>query len=186
MFPEELHKFISASVVPVVIISACGLLCLAFYNRLAYIVSRLRMFQREHLEEQEKYARELAESPTDESALRRRRLLIEMLERQTADVSRRAHLIRSNLICLLGTILCLTVCSLATGLSVVWPWAMYIAIPPYVCGALLLVAGIIFAIIEMRGALKPVEFESRFVSRLADELEEQENHAVGLHSPPKP
>ena len=47
-------KIISSSVVPVVIISACGLLCLAFYNRMAAIVSRLRGFQRERLRVQSK------------------------------------------------------------------------------------------------------------------------------------
>ena len=53
MPPSDWAKIISASVVPVVIISSCGLLCLAFYNRLAAIVSRLRGFQRERLHEQE-------------------------------------------------------------------------------------------------------------------------------------
>jgi len=44
--PEDWSRILSASVAPVVIISACGLLCLAFYNRLASVVSRLRAFQR--------------------------------------------------------------------------------------------------------------------------------------------
>jgi Protein of unknown function (DUF2721) len=56
-FPEW-PSVISVSVVPVVIISACGLLSLAFYGRLAALVSRLRSFQRETLREQEKWAKE--------------------------------------------------------------------------------------------------------------------------------
>ena len=55
-FPEW-TSIISLSVLPVVIISACGLLSLALYNRLAAVVSRLRSFQREILIEREKQER---------------------------------------------------------------------------------------------------------------------------------
>mgnify|MGYP000923026210 CR=1 FL=1 len=48
---QDWTKIISTSVVPVAIISACALLCLALYNRLASMVSRLRGFQRERLRE---------------------------------------------------------------------------------------------------------------------------------------
>jgi Protein of unknown function (DUF2721) len=54
---QEWTSIISLSVLPVVIISACGLLSLAFYGRLAAVVSRLRGFQREILVEQEKLER---------------------------------------------------------------------------------------------------------------------------------
>jgi len=40
MNPENWTRLIAASVVPIVVISAAGLLCLAFYNRLAAIVTR--------------------------------------------------------------------------------------------------------------------------------------------------
>jgi hypothetical protein len=53
----EWPSIISVSVVPVVIISACGLLSLAFYGRLAAVLSLLRGFQREILVEQEKLTR---------------------------------------------------------------------------------------------------------------------------------
>ena len=50
MVIEQWLHVVAASVVPVVVISACGLLCLAFYNRLAAVVTRLRAFHREQLE----------------------------------------------------------------------------------------------------------------------------------------
>ena len=46
-------NIITAGVGPVIVISACGLLCLAFYNRLAAVVTRLRGFHRERLHEHE-------------------------------------------------------------------------------------------------------------------------------------
>src|SRR5436309_1492183 len=106
-------KIISVSVVPVVIISACGLLCLAFYNRLAAIVSRLRTFQRERLHEQERVDQRGGE-PSDVS-----RAFLDLLEEQTLRVTRRARLIRLTLLFLLLAISMLIGCSLMLGLSVV-------------------------------------------------------------------
>jgi len=83
-FPEW-PNIISVSVVPVVIISACGLLCLAFYGRLAALVARLRTFQREMLRGQERWAKE---------GLGDHQLLLEVLRKQTLRVAERARLIR--------------------------------------------------------------------------------------------
>ena len=166
----ELYSFISASVVPVVIISACGLLCLAFYNRLAYIVARMRSFHRELLTEQEEYAKDLAADPTDEITARRHREVIRMLEVQTEWVYRRAQLIRGNLLCLLMTIACLTICSLSMGLASLYQRALYVSLVTFVVGALFLLGGVILAIAEMSFALKPLELESRFVSKMSLEL----------------
>ncbi len=169
---SQWSQIISASVVPVVIISACGLLCLAFYNRLASIVSRLRNFQRERLDQHQLYARCVAEGRVDRLVLIRHQRMLEMLEQQTTRVIRRARLIRRTLLCLLGTIACLTVCSLALGLGVRWPNAAYVAVPVYFAGAGLLLAGVLFAFLEMVHALEPVELESDFVSRLSQEFAE--------------
>ncbi len=90
-----------------------------------------------------------------------------MLQVQTDSVTYRARLIRRCLQCLLLTIICLAICSIAVGLSVAWTVAMYAAVPLFILGLLLLVIGVIFAMIEMKRALNPVELESRFVSELA-------------------
>src|SRR5580700_6237520 len=99
----DLTHVISSAVVPVVIISACGLLCLAFYNRLAAIVSRLRAFQRERLMERDR----LDKSPSPLG-----RELLDQLELQTERVRRRAELIRLTLQFLLLTIGLLIRCSM--------------------------------------------------------------------------
>src|SRR5881392_3260320 len=103
-------KVITAGVGPIIVISACGLLCLAFYNRLAAVVTRLRAFDRERLHEQEALAREMRSPTPDEFAQVRHRELIGMLEVQTRHVIRRAHFIRRTLGCLLMTIICLALC----------------------------------------------------------------------------
>src|SRR4051812_33787524 len=99
---DEWPRIVTASVAPVVVISACALLSLAFYNRLAAIISRLRAFQRERLHEQEQIQRLTRQTPEDESTLRGRRRFAQNLQEQTARTLRRAKLIRLTLLCLLG------------------------------------------------------------------------------------
>ena len=158
MVPEW-PSVLSASVVPVVIISACGLLSLAFYGRLAAVVSRLRGFQREMLEEQEKMQREgqLDHSP-----------LLEMLKTQTLHVTRRARLIRMALLFFLVAVALLIVCSLTLVLSWFVREAAFFAGVFFVLGLLSMLAGVISAMMELRGALQPVELEARFVSEAVD------------------
>jgi hypothetical protein len=58
------------------------------------------------------------------------------------------------------TIALLAACSLAVGLSTVWPAAVYAAVPLFVLGLLVLIAGIALAMLELRYAVDPVEIES--------------------------
>ena len=159
MVLPELPGVLSASVVPVVIISACGLLSLAFYGRLAAVVSRLRGFQREMLLEQEKMQRE---GELDHSRL------MEVLKTQTLQVTRRARLIRMALLFFLVTVALLIVCSLALVLSWFVREAAFFAGIFFVLGLLSMLAGVFSAMAELRGALQPVELEARFVSEELD------------------
>jgi len=168
---QDWSKVISAGVGPIIVISACGLLCLAFYNRLAAVVTRLRTFDRERLHEQEQLSRQLAGASPDEMALVRHREMLGMLEVQCRHVTRRAYMIRRTLGCLLLTIICLALCSLALGLSIAFAPLAYVAATLFVVGLLLLVTGVIFAMIEMRDALDPIELESKFIRGIADQFE---------------
>jgi hypothetical protein len=161
MPPQDWIKIISIAVVPVVIISACGLLCLAFYNRLAAIVSRLRGFQRERLHEQEKMD---DVAPGDDAEAELRRGMLNLLETQTLRVTRRAKLIRLTLLFLLLAISLLISCCMILGLSVMIPEAVGIAVPLFMLGLLSMLVAMICAMLELRGALQPAELESRFVT----------------------
>ena len=160
-------KIISAGVGPIIVISACGLLCLAFYNRLAAVITRLRAFHRERLQEQSALSRERNSANPNEAQVVRHQEILGMLQVQSDSVGRRARLIRRCLQCLLMTIICLSLCSIAVGFSVAWPAALYVAVPLFILGLLLLIAGVAYAMIELRLALDPIELESRFVTELA-------------------
>ena len=165
MSKEIWYHLIASSVVPIVVISATGLLCLAFYNRLAMIVSRLRLFQRERLQQKEWRDKALDAKDTD-SVIRHERL-IDLLAQQTENVMKRARLIRSTLMLCLMAILSLLVCSLFCGATVVWAAAIYPAVFMFAAGLLLLLGGVICAVLEMSMSLGPVELESEVVALLA-------------------
>jgi hypothetical protein len=151
---RDLSTIVSAGVGPIIVISACGLLCLAFYNRLSAVVSRVRAFQREILRETE--------------GLKRAELLA-MLHDQTSHSLRRARLIRLTLFCLLTTIACLAVCSLCLGLTVYCQTLLVPAAVCFVAGLASLLVGILVAMVELKASLDPVELESRFMAQLAEE-----------------
>lgn len=167
-FSEQWTRIVSASVAPIVVISACALLTLAFYNRLASIISRLRGFQRERLTEQEQVHRLERLDPPDERLLGRRRRVLENLAEQTQRTLRRAKLIRLTLLCLLGAIALLVISSIFNGLTVVWPEAHVGAAILFLSGMLLMLAGIACAMAELLAALEVVESETRLVSELSD------------------
>jgi len=152
-FPEW-PSIISVSVVPVVIISACGLLSLAFYGRLAALVTRLRLFQREMLKEQEKWAKE---GTGDHQQL------LEVLRTQTLQVTQRARLIRRALLFFLTAVAILIVCSLTLVTSWFFPPAAFFAAVLFVLGLLSMLGGVISAMLELRESLEQVELEGRFV-----------------------
>jgi ABC-type nickel/cobalt efflux system permease component RcnA len=168
---DNYSRIITAGVGPIIVISACGLLCLAFYNRLAAVVTRLRAFHRERLHAHEALNHARKENPADETAAVMHHELLGMLETQTRHVTRRAKLIRGALTCLLATIGCLAICSLALGLSTFWPGLMCVAAVMFIVGLVLLIAAIVFALVEIRHALDPIELESRFVREMVEQLE---------------
>ena len=136
-------KIISAGVGPIIVISACGLLCLAFYNRLAAVVARLRSLHREQLIETDRLAKARRQGGTDSFDVVRAQELLGMLKVQTDRVGRRARLIRATLLCLLITIGCLALCSLALGLSTLFGHLIIPAATFFILGMLTMVLAVV-------------------------------------------
>jgi len=168
MDPPDTHiwsEIISLSVVPVVIISACGLLCLAFYNRLSVVVTRLRSLQRERLAEY----KELFKFDEGKKGLCLRKEsehFLRFLEEQTADVLKRAKFLRNGIFSLITCIFALVLTSLLIGLSIFFPVVDFFVLFFFVGGLGFLLTGLVFAGIEIQVALNPIKMESAFVQRL--------------------
>lgn len=160
--PDLWLRFISAGVVPVVLVSACGLLCLAFYNRLAAIVGRLRAFEHQMLKDQESLVARAPERPTARLARERLRASIEILDRQSQALLGRARLIRRTLYSLLSAIASLLLCSMTIAASVFRPELTWVAGPFFLAGLGLILAAITFAMRELHVALDPVELGTEF------------------------
>jgi hypothetical protein len=167
---NDLSRIITAGVGPIIVISACGLLCLAFYNRLAAVVARLRSMHREQMVETERLARLRQQGEPASVDIVRTQELLGMLKVQTERVTVRARILRGTLTCLLATIGCLAACSLCLGLSTLLPWLVIPAVGLFVAGMLTTIAAVILGMMELRQALDPVELESRFVTELSRDL----------------
>lgn len=163
------------SVVPVAIISACALLCLTLYNRLASMISRLRGFQQERLREYEEYAEHVRTGREDASSSEHHLQVMEMLEVQTRRVYRRARLMRTSIVFLLLSVAALTLCSLVTGVALLVPvlngGARLTAVGLFLGGMALMFVGVVLAIAELWNALDPVQLQSEFVEKLSRELD---------------
>lgn len=151
-------QFIQQLVAPVVMISACGLLCLALYNRLAVVVTRLRGFNYERFTVTGRLGRLGPEARTGARALQLQARL-DMLERQVESILARARLLRNALISLILGALCMLACSLAIGISILAFPAQFAAIGLFLVGVASMFVGMLLALIELTRSLDPVTIE---------------------------
>ena len=111
-------------------------------------------------------------------------------------MTRRARLIRLALIYFLLAVALLIICSLTLVASRFVHQLELVAAGFFVLGLLSMLCGIIAAMLELRGALQPVELETRFISRtvepsIAEALQEaaplmtDEHSADGVHQQPR-
>jgi hypothetical protein len=154
----EALQTIQSFVAPVVMISANGLLCLAFYNRLAAVVHRVREINKERFD---LAARLVAigrqpPDPTEAAHLEGRVAVLDELGHQLFD---RARLIRDALVCLLLAVVAMLACSLALGLGSLSEVLEWVALTCFVVGTVVMMGGVVRAIQELWLALDPLRFE---------------------------
>lgn len=162
-------SLISSAVVPVVIISACGLIHLAFSNRLAMIFTRLRALHREY---HTAYLRvvHFKEKGGDHKGEKEAEEFLAYLEHQINSVFLRARYLRDGILCLLIAVGSLILSCLMIGVSLIFSFLDPYVISLFVLGLLSFFCGLIFAFLEMRIALRPIQEESRFIRGLSKKL----------------
>lgn len=161
---DMMEATIQQLLAPVVMISACGLLCMAMYARLSNIVGRLRQF---HHERYEALTRLSQGSGSEQAALLRRS---DGLEKQAHDMFDRARLIRNTLVCLVGCVACMLISSLSLGLAMWVDSFQKIAFALFVIGVGSMLAGMVMALLELRIALRQVMFEHKDLENLAESI----------------
>ena len=151
----DAFRLLSISVTPVVLISACGLVLLALYNRLGAILVRIRAFHQQKIE-----LLENADNGDDQV------MLLKMLDSQISKVTFKAKTIQNGLYCLLSAILAFLICSLLGATTVLHKSLGVVALGMHVVGLCLFLAGIGLAIRELTLSLVPLEEENAFLEVL--------------------
>lgn len=155
---EIIQTFVS----PAVMVSANGLLCLGFYNRLAAVVNRGRTINKERIDLLTHLASLSSVDKVRPHSMHMRRRT-EMLDRVGTQLLDRAQWVRRVLYCLLLAVLCMLGCSLTLGLMAVTGYFATVALGCFVAGTLLMMAGGTMAIWELHLSLEPLVFETECI-----------------------
>jgi hypothetical protein len=150
------HQLLSVSVTPVVLISACGLITLALYNRLGIIL---------HLQKIE-----LLQS-RDKNGQLDHRLLLVLIDSQVDKVTQKAKIVQKGLVSLLGACLSFLSCSFLAGAAVMDPAFGAIALVSQGVGLFLFALGVGWALRELMHSLTPLEEESDYLRALTQQYE---------------
>ena len=135
------------------LISACGLVTLALYNRLGAILARIRSFHQQKIG--------LLEHDFEGNAL-----LLEMLDSQIKKVTGKAKMIQKSLFCLLAAMTGFLLCSVFAGATVLNVWFGIAAVGTYVLGITFFLSGIGLAMRELSLSLVPLEEENAYLDVL--------------------
>ncbi|MGA2253859.1 MAG: DUF2721 domain-containing protein [Thermoguttaceae bacterium] len=156
---------IQSFVAPVVMISANGLLCLAFYNRLSALANRSRVMNKERFDLVAQLSALQAKGAVglEPEHLELRIATLDEIGHQLFD---RASWIRRTLMSLLISVLCMLGCSLCLGLTMLVEAIAAIAPWLFVVGIISMMVGILAAIEELRRSLKPLLFEHEQIDDL--------------------
>lgn len=167
--PQALQT-VQSFVAPVVMISANGLLCLAFYNRLAAVAHRVREIHRERFDLATRQAASNG-APPDPAGAAHVQARIHTLDELGHRLLHRVRLVRDALICLLLSVLFMLACSLALGLASLHDALNWAALGCFVLGAAAMGGGVVRAVQELRVTLDPLVFEHEMLERM-QEVEE--------------
>ena len=148
---------LSVSITPVPLISACGLITLALYNRLGAILARIRAFHQQKIEL-------LDYTPEHDDG--EAQMLLKLLDSQIAKVTVKAKAIQKGLYCLLSAVMAFLLCSLFAAAAALYEWVGVLVIVMHVLGVSLFLVGIVCAMGELTHSLTPLEEESGYLETL--------------------
>ncbi len=139
-------------------VSANGLLCLAFYNRLSSLANRSRTMNKERFDLSSHLT---AEQVAGEASIEAKHLesRIATLNEIGHQIYSRAKWIRGTLMALLISILCMLSCSLCLAMSGLTPAIGAVAPWLFGLGTLAMMAGVLAAMEELRRTLPPLWYE---------------------------
>ena len=149
---------LALSVTPGILISACGVVSSALYNRLGVILARIRSYHQRKIE--------LLVGPRRHDDVDPHALL-GLLDAQVAAVTAKARMVQKGLYCLLAAIVAFLLCAVCAGAATVCAWVGPVALASGLGGVCLFIAGLGWAVREVACALSPLEEETAYLQALA-------------------
>jgi hypothetical protein len=151
---------LALSVTPGILISACGVVSAALYNRLGVILARIRSYHQRKIE--------LLVNPRQHDAVDPRTLL-GMLDAQVAAVTAKARMVQNGLYCLLAAIAGFLLCAVCAAAAVLCDWLGLVALASCLVAVCLFIAGLGWAVREVTCALSPLEEETAYLQALTSQ-----------------
>jgi len=163
---------LALSVTPGILISACGVVSAALYNRLGIILARIRSYHQRKIE--------LLVNPHQHDAIELQPLL-GLLDAQVAAVTAKARMVQNGLYCLLAAIVAFLLCAVFAAAAMLCDWLGLVALASGLAAVCLFVTGLGWAVREVACALSPVEEETVYLQTLtAQFLKSQERTRLKL------
>jgi len=139
------------SVTPGILISACGVVATALYNRLGVILARIRAYHQRMIELLVNSHQHEVVDPQS---------LLDMLDSQIVAVTGKAKMIQNGLHCLLAAIVAFLLCSVCAGVAMLHDWFGLVALASGFVAVCLFITGLGWAVREVTCALSPLEEET--------------------------
>jgi hypothetical protein len=151
------------SVTPGILISACGVVSSALYNRLGVILARIRSYHQRKID--------LLVGPPRHDAVDPQALLglLGLLDAQVAAVTAKARMVQKGLYYLLAAIVAFLLCAVCAGVATLYDWVGPVALASGLVGVCLFVAGLGWAVREVTCALSPLEEETAYLQALTSQ-----------------
>jgi len=151
---------LALAVTPGILISSCGVVTTALYNRLGLILARIRAYHQRKLE--------LLVSPHQHEVVGPQ-FLLDMLDSQIVAVTAKARMIRNGLYFLLAAIIAFLLCTVFAGFAMWYDWFGLVALASGFVAVCLFIVGLGWALREVTWSLSPLEEETAYLKVLTSQ-----------------
>jgi len=151
---------LALSVTPGILISACGVVSTALYNRMGVILARIRSYHQRKVELLSNHQHHEVVDPQS---------LLDLIDSQIVAVTAKAKMVRNGLYCLLAAIIAFLLCSVFAGIAMAYDWFGLVALASGLVAVCLFITGLGWALREVTCAISPLEEETAYLQVLSSQ-----------------
>jgi hypothetical protein len=162
---------LALSVTPGILVSACGVISTALYNRMGVILARIRSYHQKKIEILSSHDPHRVVYPES---------LLNMIDAQIVAVTAKAKMIQKGLYSLLSAIIAFLLCSIFAGIAIVYEWFGIVAIASGLVAVCLFIRGLRWAVREVTCAISPLEEEATYLQSLRSQYSSKPEEKIKL------